>query len=157
MIYTGPVDYYFDYCYGKLPYRSIEFRFRTFDIPVFQQTGTINYPNEHPYTRVTEFKYLSGQVHPKTSVVYEYPQAEGDPYYPVPRPENAELYRKYQLLTRELPDVYFTGRLATYKYYNMDQVVAQSLSLFKKIMAQAEAPVTNAINTIRFPSTNGKG
>ncbi|MDF2191215.1 UDP-galactopyranose mutase [Paraflavitalea sp. CAU 1676] len=157
MIYTGPVDYYFDYCYGKLPYRSIEFRFTTFDMPVFQQTGTINYPNEHPYTRVTEFKYLSGQVHPKTSVVYEFPQAEGDPYYPVPRPENAELYRKYQLLTRELPDVYFTGRLATYKYYNMDQVVAQSLSLFKKIMAQAEAPVTNAINTIRFPSTNGKG
>ena len=157
MIYTGPVDYYFDYCYGKLPYRSIEFQFRTFDTAVFQQTGTINYPNEHPYTRVTEFKYLSGQVHPKTSVVYEFPKAEGDPYYPVPRPENAELYRKYQLLTRELPDVYFTGRLATYKYYNMDQVVAQSLSLFKKIMAEEQAHTTKEINFLHLPSTNGKG
>jgi UDP-galactopyranose mutase len=135
MIYTGPVDYYFDYCYGKLPYRSIEFKFQTFDKEVFQPTGTINFPNEHAYTRVTEFKYLSGQQHPKTSVVYEYPQAEGDPYYPVPRAENAALYRQYQLLTQELNDVYFTGRLATYKYYNMDQVVAQSLTLFKKIMA----------------------
>lgn len=158
MIYTGPVDYYFDYCYGKLPYRSIEFQFHTFDTDVFQQTGTINYPNEHPYTRVTEFKYLTGQSHSKTSVVYEYPKAEGDPYYPVPRPENAELYRKYQLLTRALPDVYFTGRLATYKYYNMDQVVAQSLSLFKKIMAQEEEGRKGIGNVSRpTPSINGTG
>lgn len=138
MIYTGPVDYYFDYCYGKLPYRSIEFQFQTLDKAIFQPTGTINYPNEHAYTRVTEFKYLTGQQHPKTTVVYEYPKAEGDPYYPVPRPENAEIYNKYYLLTKELKDVYFTGRLATYKYYNMDQVVAQSLTLFKKIMATRE-------------------
>lgn len=157
MIYTGPIDYYFDNCYGKLPYRSIEFQFRTFDTAVFQTTGTINYPNEHPYTRVTEFKYLSGQTHPKTSVVYEFPKAEGDPYYPVPRPENAELYRKYQLLTRELPDVYFTGRLATYKYYNMDQVVAQSLSLFKKIMAQEDTSLIHDIAAVHPPSVNGKG
>jgi len=133
MIYTGPVDYYFDYCYGKLPYRSIEFKFETIEMPVFQPTGTVNYPNEHPYTRVTEFKYLTGQQHPKTSVVYEYPRAEGDPYYPVPRPENAELYKKYQQLAAEEKNTYFTGRLATYKYYNMDQVVAQSLTLFKKL------------------------
>ncbi|MGN6417008.1 MAG: UDP-galactopyranose mutase [Pseudobacter sp.] len=157
MIYTGPVDYYFDYCYGKLPYRSIEFQFHTFDMAVFQQTGTINYPNEHPYTRVTEFKYLTGQSHTKTSVVYEYPKAEGDPYYPVPRPENAELYRKYQLLTRALPDVYFTGRLATYKYYNMDQVVAQSLTLFKKIMAQEEISGNAGDSSLPLPSFNGKG
>jgi UDP-galactopyranose mutase len=135
MIYTGPIDYFFDYAYGKLPYRSIEFKFETLETEVFQSTGTINYPNEHPYTRVTEFKYLTGQKHPKTSVVYEYPLADGDPYYPVPRPENAELYKKYQKLAAELPDVYFTGRLATYKYYNMDQVVAQSLTLFKKIVS----------------------
>lgn len=138
MIYTGPVDYYFDYYYGKLPYRSIEFQFQTSDKAIFQPTGTINYPNEHAYTRVTEFKYLTGQQHPKTTVVYEYPQADGDPYYPVPRPENAEIYNKYYLLTKGLKDVYFTGRLATYKYYNMDQVVAQSLTLFKKIMAARE-------------------
>jgi UDP-galactopyranose mutase len=133
MIYTGPIDSYFNYCYGRLPYRSIEFKFETHDAEVFQSTGTINYPNEHPYTRITEFKYLTGQKHHKTSVVYEYPQAEGDPYYPIPRPENAEIYKKYQGLANTMTNTYFTGRLATYKYYNMDQVVAQSLSLFEKI------------------------
>jgi UDP-galactopyranose mutase len=138
MIYSGPIDYYFDYCYGKLPYRSIEFKFETIEAETFQPTGTVNYPNEHPYTRVTEFKYLTGQKHVKTSVVYEYPKAEGDPYYPVPRPENAELYKKYQLLTMASRNVYFVGRLATYKYYNMDQVVAQSLTLYKKIISAHE-------------------
>ena len=133
MIYTGPIDSYFNYCYGRLPYRSIEFRFETHDLEVFQPTGTINFPNEHPYTRITEFKYLTGQKHHKTSIVYEYPQAEGDPYYPIPRPENAEIYKKYQSLANAMTNTYFTGRLATYRYYNMDQVVAQSLSLFEKI------------------------
>jgi UDP-galactopyranose mutase len=137
LIFTGPIDYYFDYCYGKLPYRSIEFKFETFETEVFQSTGTINYPNEHLYTRVTEFKYLTGQKHPKTTVVYEFPSDEGDPYYPVPRPENAELYKKYEKLAAQCQNTYFTGRLATYKYYNMDQVVAQSLALFKKIAASS--------------------
>ena len=138
MIYTGPVDYYFDYCYGKLPYRSIEFQFETIDTEVFQSTGTINFPNEHPYTRVTEFKYLTGQKHPKTTVVYEHPKADGDPYYPVPRPENAELYKKYQTLAASIKGVHFTGRLATYKYYNMDQVVAQSLKLYKTLVTNLQ-------------------
>ena len=134
MIYTGPVDAYFNYCYGKLPYRSLEFKFETVETEHFQPTGTVNYPNEHPYTRITDFKYLTEQKHPKTTVVYEYPKAEGDPYYPVPRPENAEIYKKYQQLTTAMTNTYFVGRLATYKYYNMDQVVAQSLTLFKKLM-----------------------
>ena len=134
MIYTGPVDAYFNYCYGKLPYRSLEFKFETVEAEKFQSTGTVNYPNEHPYTRITDFKYLTGQKHPKTAIVYEYPKAEGDPYYPVPRPENAEIYKKYQQLTAAMTNTYFVGRLATYKYYNMDQVVAQSLTLFKKLM-----------------------
>jgi UDP-galactopyranose mutase len=134
MIYTGPVDYYFDYCYGELPYRSIEFQFETIETEKFQATGTVNYPNEHSYTRITEFKYLTGQKHPKTTVVYEYPTANGDPYYPVPRPENAELYKKYEALTKKLSKVHFTGRLATYKYYNMDQVVAQSLKLHRTLV-----------------------
>jgi UDP-galactopyranose mutase len=82
---------------------------------------------------VTEFKYLTGQHHAKTTIVYEYPKAEGDPYYPVPREENAELYRKYQQLSNELSQVHFVGRLACYKYYNMDQVVAQSLTLFRRL------------------------
>ena len=142
MIYTGPIDYYFDYCYGKLPYRSLQFKFETIEAEKYQPTGTVNFPNEHPYTRVTEFKYLTGQTHPKTSLVYEYPTDEGDPYYPVPRPENAELYRKYQLLAAEMTDVHFVGRLACYKYYNMDQVVAQALTLFKKIASsENELPI----------------
>ena len=133
MIFTGPIDSYFNYCYGKLPYRSIEFKFDTFDQETFQKTGTINFPNEHPYTRITEFKYLTGQMHHKTSIVYEYPTAEGDPYYPIPRPENAELYKRYHSLADSMSNTYFTGRLGTYKYYNMDQVVAQSLTLFEKL------------------------
>jgi UDP-galactopyranose mutase len=138
MIYTGPIDYFFDYCYGKLPYRSLEFKFETIEQETYQKTGTVNYPNEHPYTRITEFKYITGQKHPKTSIVYEYPMDEGDPYYPVPRPENAELYRKYQLLASAEKNVHFAGRLATYKYYNMDQVVAQALTLYKKIASNTE-------------------
>ena len=133
MIFTGPIDTYFDYCFGRLPYRSIEFKFDTFEKETFQSTGTINFPNEHPYTRITEFKYLTGQVHNKTSIVYEYPTAEGDPYYPIPRAENAELYKKYQALANGMSNTYFAGRLGTYKYYNMDQVVAQSLTLFEKL------------------------
>jgi UDP-galactopyranose mutase len=133
MIYTGPIDEFFDFRFGKLPYRSLEFRFETFDRPTFQEAPVVNYPNENPYTRCTEFKYLTGQEHQKTSVVYEYPRSEGDPYYPVPRPENAAMYREYQGLADLTPHVYFSGRLATYKYYNMDQVVAQSLTLFKKL------------------------
>jgi UDP-galactopyranose mutase len=133
MIYTGPIDSFFNYCYGRLPYRSLEFKFETLETDIYQSTGTINYPNEHAYTRITEFKYLTGQKHHKTSIVYEYPQADGDPYYPIPRPENAEIYKKYQQLANAMTNTYFTGRLATYKYYNMDQVVAQSLTLFEKI------------------------
>jgi len=134
LIYTGPIDSYFDYCFGKLPYRSIEFKFETFERELVQPTGTINYPEVHPYTRSTEFKYLTGQKHHKTTIVYEYPQAEGDPYYPIPRQENNLLYKQYEKLAASLEGVYFTGRLGTYKYYNMDQVVAQSLTLFKRIM-----------------------
>ncbi|MCG6137566.1 MAG: UDP-galactopyranose mutase [Nostoc sp. LLA-1] len=133
MVYTGPVDEFFDYRYGKLPYRSLDFKHQTYNTEVFQPAPVINYPNEHLYTRVTEFKYLTGQEHSKTSVVYEFPQAEGDPYYPVPRPENQEIYKQYKVLVDSTPGIYFVGRLATYKYYNMDQCVAQALSVYKQI------------------------
>jgi UDP-galactopyranose mutase len=133
MIYTGPIDEYFNLCFGKLPYRSLEFRHETHDRPVFQAAPVVNYPNDHEYTRVTEFKYLTGQEHPKTSIVYEYPRSEGDPYYPIPRPENALLYKRYQELADATPEVEFVGRLATYKYYNMDQVVAQALAVYDRI------------------------
>lgn len=145
MIYTGPVDEYFSYRYGKLPYRSLEFRHETLDKPVHLPVAVVNYPNEHAFTRITEFKYLTGQQHPKTSIVYEYPRAEGDPYYPVPRPENAEIYNQYKILAEATPNVYFVGRLATYKYYNMDQVVAQALTLFKKLsQGEPRCPLSDA-------------
>jgi len=134
MIYTGPVDAFFDYRYGKLPYRSLEFRHETRDTPVVQEAPVVNYPNGQPYTRITEFKYLTGQEHQKSAIVYEYPKAEGDPYYPIPRPENAELYSKYKALADARKDVHFVGRLATYKYYNMDQIVAQALTVYGKIV-----------------------
>jgi UDP-galactopyranose mutase len=143
MIYTGPVDSFFNYCYGKLPYRSIEFKFETIDTDKFQPTGTVNYPNEQAYTRITDFKYLTGQQHSKTTVVYEYPMAEGDPYYPVPRPENGEIYKKYQQLASAMTNTFFVGRLATYKYYNMDQVVAQSLTLYKKLAQRHADTIPN--------------
>lgn len=133
MIYTGPVDEFFDYAYGKLPYRSLEFKHETHDTETFQPAPVVNYPNEQPYTRITEFKYLTGQEHKKTSIVYEYPKGEGDPYYPIPRKENASIYAKYKALAEAEPDVHFVGRLATYKYYNMDQIVAQALTEYGKI------------------------
>lgn len=141
LIYTGPIDEYFNYCYGKLPYRSLEFRLENHDVPVYQPAPVINYPNDNAYTRVTEFKYLTGQEHRKTTIVYEYPRAEGDPYYPVPRPENNVLYKKYQTLANSTKGVYFAGRLGTYKYYNMDQVVAQALTLYRKISDASESAV----------------
>jgi UDP-galactopyranose mutase len=136
MVYSGPIDAFFDFKFGKLPYRSLEFEHQTLRQERFQQVGTMNFPNENAYTRVTEFKHLTGQVHPHTSVVYEYPRAEGEPYYPIPKAENDELYAKYKQLAERTRAVHFVGRLATYKYYNMDQVVAQALTLYKRIKEQ---------------------
>jgi UDP-galactopyranose mutase len=147
MIYTGPVDEYFGFRYGKLPYLSLEFKHETHDQEWFLPAPVVNSADEGvPYDRVTEFKYLTGQVHPKTGIVYEYPihNANGDPYYPVPRPENAEIYRAYKELADDTPGVYFVGRLATYKYYNMDQVTAQALAMFKRIVTGQTATVAGA-------------
>jgi UDP-galactopyranose mutase len=140
MVFTGPIDEFFDFRHGKLPYRSLEFEHRTLDQERVQPVAVINHPNEHAYTRVTEFKHLTGQVHPRSSIVYEYPRAEGDPYYPVPRPDNQLLYKRYEALAAAVPNVHFVGRLATYRYYNMDQVVAQALTLCEKLL-QRPRPV----------------
>jgi UDP-galactopyranose mutase len=142
LIFTGPIDQYFEYRYGELPYRCLEFKHETHHQRVFQAAPVVNYPNEYAYTRITEFKYLTGQDHPLTSIVYEFPKAEGDPYYPIPRPDNAALYKKYQALAAETPDVHFVGRLATYRYYNMDQVVGQALTLYSHLSGarRSEAP-----------------
>jgi UDP-galactopyranose mutase len=139
LIFTGCVDEYFNFCYGALPYRSLRFEHQTVPESVFQSAAVVNYPNEHAYTRITEFKYLTGQNHPKSAIVYEYPQSEGDPYYPVPRAENAAIYKRYKALADATPGVHFVGRLATYKYYNMDQVVAQALTLHTKLTGEPNA------------------
>ncbi|UOQ65627.1 UDP-galactopyranose mutase [Hymenobacter volaticus] len=144
MIFTGPVDEYFDFKYGKLPYRSLEFKHETLNQENYLEAPVVNYPNDNLYTRITEFKALTGQKHPKTAIVYEYPKAEGDPYYPVPQPENAELYNQYKKLADNTPNVHFVGRLATYRYYNMDQVVAQALTLYKKLTEKSEEAVKAA-------------
>jgi UDP-galactopyranose mutase len=133
IIYTGPIDAYFDYRYGRLPYRSLRFEHEHLpDVARHQPVGTVNYPNDHAYTRITEFKHLTGQTHAGTSVVREYPESEGDPYYPIPRPDNEALFKHYGALAAAEPNVHFAGRLAEYRYYNMDQVVAAALSLTEK-------------------------
>lgn len=136
LVFTGPIDEYFGYRYGKLPYRSLQFKHETHDQAKFQPAAVVNYPNTQEYTRVTEFKYLTGQTHAKTSVVYEYPMAEGDPYYPVPCQESAELFARYRALAEREKHVYFLGRLANYKYFNMDQVVAQALKMATRIITE---------------------
>lgn len=143
LIYCGPIDEYFGYRLGKLPYRSLRFEHSTLPQARFQNAAVVNYPDETvPYTRITEYKYLTGQVHDCTSLTHEYPCAEGDPYYPIPQPENAELYHRYKALASEIPNVYFVGRLGTYKYYNMDQVVGQALALYQRL-EDAARPVSS--------------
>lgn len=136
-IYSGPIDEYFDYCYGKLPYRSLRFDHQHLAQESFQQVGTVNFPNEHAYTRITEFKHLTGQKHAGTSVVREYPTAAGDPYYPVPNPENEKLFKRYEERAQQERDVYFIGRLGQYRYYNMDQVVASALALSQRLIGSS--------------------
>lgn len=137
IVYTGPIDEYFACCYGALPYRSLRFEHLHFaNMKYYQPVGTINYPNEHEFTRVTEFKHITGQLHTGTSVVREYPMAAGEPYYPVPRVENDALYKQYEALAAAERHVTFVGRLAQYKYYNMDQVVAAALKSAQTVVGQ---------------------
>jgi UDP-galactopyranose mutase len=134
VVYTGPIDEFYGYRFGRLPYRSLRFDHRTLEREWFQETGTVNYPGEDvPWTRITEYKHLTGQEHPRTSITYEYSSATGDPFYPIPRAENQELYKRYQALALAEPNVVFVGRLATYRYYNMDQVVGQALATYRRL------------------------
>ena len=136
IVYTGPIDEFFNYCYGHLPYRSLQFKHEHVkDCEQYQTVGTVNYPNEHNYTRITEFKHLTGQKHNGTSMVKEYPQAIGEPFYPIPREANQQLYIKYRDLAKQQSEkISFVGRLAEYKYYNMDQVIGAALSRADKII-----------------------
>lgn len=135
VVYTGCIDEFYDYKFGKLPYRSLRFEHQHLEnTEQYQSVGTINYPNDFEFTRITEFKHLTGQQHPATSIVREYPTAEGDPYYPIPRDENEALFKKYKSLADCEKNVTFVGRLAEYRYYNMDQVVGAALNAVDKIL-----------------------
>ncbi|MBV9157258.1 MAG: UDP-galactopyranose mutase [Acidobacteriaceae bacterium] len=144
MIYTGPIDSFFSYCYGPLPYRSARFDFQHLQQTYYQGAAIVNYPNGVPFTRISEFKYLTGQKAPGTTVAFEYPEpyhpGENLPLYPIPHPANHELYSRYLELAKALDGRFlFAGRLADYKYYNMDQAVARALKVFHGI-AQSQRP-----------------
>ena len=143
IIFTGRIDEYFDYRFGQLPYRSLKFDHRTLEQERYQPVGTVNYPSpDVPYTRISEYKHLTGQEAPVTTITYEYPSAEGDPYYPIPREENQELFKRYEALADETDGVTFVGRLATYRYYNMDQIVGQALATYRRMQDSRRVPVT---------------
>jgi UDP-galactopyranose mutase len=161
IVYTGPVDEFFEHRYDPLPYRSLDFEFETIAADLVQPVGTVNHPNEHAYTRQTEFKHLTGQSHASTTVVREYPRADGDPYYPIPRPETKAIYERYRTLADATDGVHFVGRLATYKYYNMDQVVAQALTVATRLVAERQADAQPAATAVapapaRVAAANGR-
>ncbi|SPF44278.1 UDP-galactopyranose mutase [Candidatus Desulfosporosinus infrequens] len=135
VIYTGPTDELFDLRYGRLPYRTLDFVFETHSTTWYQSKGTVNFPVDREYTRITEFKHLTGQaLNGRTAIVKEYPRAytgadSETPYYPIQNPENLTLYKRYQKLTEGFSRLYLLGRLAEYKYYNMDTIVQKALEL----------------------------
>jgi UDP-galactopyranose mutase len=138
LIYTGPIDRFFDYIHGELPYRSLRFEFISLPLSQYQCVAQVNYPNEYEYTRVTEFKHITGQEYlPHTTIAYEYPvpyvRDFNEPYYPIPKDENETIYQKYVNEASKLKHISFVGRLADYRYYNMDQAVARALKLFEDL------------------------
>ena len=137
LIFSGMVDYFFDYKFGPLPYRSLDFKFENLRQPVFQDSGTVNYPNDYKFTRITEFKYLTGQKADSTTIVTEFSKAyeigQEMPYYPIPKDENEALYQKYEAEAKKQEKVMFVGRLAQYKYFNQDQTVLSALKQFDQM------------------------
>jgi UDP-galactopyranose mutase len=149
VIYTGPIDEYFDCRFGRLPYRSLRFEHETLDTEWAQPTGTVNFPQSEDYTRISEYKHMTGQVHPQTAITREYPSADGDPYYPILRPDSAAVFKHYEALAAQMRNVWFVGRLATFRYYNMDQVTGQALATFRRINEElplARAPIVEHAN-----------
>ena len=138
VIYTGPVDELFDCRFGRLPYRTLRFDFEHYDKPDYQGHSVVNYTVSEDYTRITEFKYLTGQKADSTTIVKEYPfaytGAEGEiPYYAIMNEENNALYRKYADLAAQIPDFHLLGRLAEYKYYNIDAMAAKAIALARSL------------------------
>lgn len=133
LIYTGCIDEFFNFKFGPLPYRSLRFEFEKFEKEYYQGYSQINYPNEYDFTRIVEIKHATGQIAPRTTIVREYPMSEGEPYYPIPKKDNELRYQQYKAEADTLKNVYFVGRLAQYKYFNMDQVVRSALDLFTRL------------------------
>ncbi len=133
LIYTGCIDEFFNYKYGKLPYRSLKFKYENYYKEFYQKWCQINYPNDYDYTRIVEIKHVTGQKFPRTTIVKEFPSEKGEPFYPIPREENQIIYNKYEKLAQKYKNIYFIGRLAQYRYFNMDQVINESLNLFTKL------------------------
>ncbi|NDB70469.1 MAG: UDP-galactopyranose mutase, partial [Methylocystaceae bacterium] len=149
LVYTGPIDEYYGYKFGKLPYRSLKFILKSHHQEFFQSAAVVNYPDaDIAYTRITEFKYLTGDEAPATTICYEYPQAEADPYYPIPRAENQAIFKQYEQLSLRESHVSFVGRLATYRYYNMDQVVAQALATYRRLRSRRDLPISKAASAL---------
>jgi UDP-galactopyranose mutase len=141
LIYTGAIDEFYDCCYGPLPYRSLRFEPETFEKEFYQPAMQVNYPNDHEFTRIVEIKHATGQKLPATTVVREYPQDYGpgcEPYYPIPAPDAQAGYRRYAERAEAEKKVSFVGRLATYRYYNMDQVVGMALAEFDRLAQRAD-------------------
>lgn len=138
VFYTGAIDQYFDYAFGHLEYRSLDFHFERHDLEFYQENSAINYPSlDYPFTRIIEYKYFypPEKKVKQTIISKEYPTWDGEPYYPVPRERNHQIYAKYQKEAKKLEKsgVYFVGRLGTYRYLNMDQAIAEALKLFNKL------------------------
>lgn len=133
LIYTGAADEFYNYKYGRLAYRSVRFVFETYDMDAFQEAPVVNYPNDYDFTRITEYKQLTGQKHAKTTISKEFPCAEGEPYYPFPTSEHRKKYEMYAADMAKEKNVIFIGRLAEYRYYNMDGVVRRALDEFEKL------------------------
>jgi UDP-galactopyranose mutase len=130
LVYTGELDKFFDYRFGKLAYRSVKIAFRTYEQELFQPAPVVNYPNDYDYTRITEFKQMTGEVSKKTTVCFEYPSADGLPFYTVPNKENQSLREQYMQEVAQLEttgNCLFIGRLAEYKYYNMDLAIESAI------------------------------
>ncbi len=148
LIFTGPVDELLGFCFGPLPYRSLEFRHRTFPGTALQPAGAVNFPNDHEYTRILEHRYFTGQEANVSTLTEEYPAAHvpggNEPFYPVLNPPSRQLHERYMALAREtLPGAYFAGRLADFRYYDMDQAVLRALVVYRDICQEGAASSTN--------------
>lgn len=135
VIYTGPIDEYFGYAYGRLGYRSIKFEFKNYQGDSFLEYAVVNYPNDYDFTRIAEYKKLTGQTAVTTTVSYEYPCGEGEPYYPIPSNSNQNIYSKYEGEAGKIKNIFFAGRLGSYRYMNMDIACLEAMILAERLLA----------------------